>query len=178
MIAGAFSPAMGLHGVGVSRWMTSTLPLGNQTLVPIPTRTFMFFLYSHIDCLELQKWNHTHGWLYWWFTFTANGLTSVALISLQQATRCEVMYWSQQSVSLCREHCFDVVMPEAQKALFSVTAKRYRAQWDIFLVSSYEWSQSGYLELIMWKRPRPLFFFPGLIIYICGVENCNREAHH
>lgn len=59
-------------------WMTSTLPLGNQTLVPIPTRTFMFFLYSHIDCLELQKWNHTHGWLYWWFTFTANGLTAVA----------------------------------------------------------------------------------------------------
>lgn len=69
------------------------------------------------------------------------------------------MYWSQQSVSLCREHCFDVVMPEAQKALFHVTVKWYRAQWDIFLVSSYEWSQSGYLELIMWKRPRPLFFF-------------------
>lgn len=81
---------------------------------------YVFAIQSH-GLLGDLKWNHTHGWLYWWFTFTANSLSSgalLSLISLQQATYCEVMYWSQQSVSLCWEHCFNVMMPKAQKALF------------------------------------------------------------
>lgn len=109
-------------GVGWS-WrrcsMTSTWPFWKRdSLVPI-SRTFIFFSIRSGRLLGHLKWNHTHGRLYWWFTFTANSLSSGALrslIPLQQATNCEVMYWSQQSVSLCWQPCFNVMMPKAQEA--------------------------------------------------------------
>lgn len=54
----------------------------------------LFFTLQSYGLLGDLKWNHTHGWLHWWFTFTANSLSSGALlplISLQQATHCEVL---------------------------------------------------------------------------------------
>lgn len=71
------------------------------------------------------KWNHTPGWLYWWFTFAANTLGSGAprsLISVQRAntlwgevliaTICATLLWTllwcnnaKGSVEWCLGNC-------------------------------------------------------------------------
>lgn len=100
------SPVMGMDGVGIDaewhqHWLVdmrlSVSNLSKDTL-------YILFATQSRRLLGDLKWNQTHGWLHWSFTFNANSLSSgalLSLISLQRTTCCEVMYWSQQSVSLC-----------------------------------------------------------------------------
>lgn len=118
--APVISPVTGLDGT----WRRCSMTFWKlDSLVPISAKAFIFFATQLYRPLGDLKWSHTHGWLYWWFTFTAKRLSSGGLrplISLQQATNCEVMYWSLQSVAYW-EHCFNVLMPSVQKALFRDT---------------------------------------------------------
>lgn len=98
------------------------------------SKDIYFFSIQSCRLLGDLKWNHTHGWLYWWFTFTANSLSSLALlplISLQLAPCCEVLYWSQQSVSFCGEHCFKEILPKGSEGTFC-DSTWYICHYDFF----------------------------------------------
>lgn len=119
-------------GVGVdAEWHQQTLWFQSQ-------RGYLFFCDTVIlyRLLGLLKWNHTHGWLYWWFTFTANSLTSTFIDSSPAGS---TLSWCIDHNNLCHcsEHCCNVTIPTAQRALF-VTVKWYLTDIS-FLVSIPNW---------------------------------------
>lgn len=113
--------------------------------------------------LTARREMEPHAWLtllWWWFTFKANSWTSAAaprsLISLQRATHCE---GEVLITTICVTLRRTLLWCNGAKRLSGRCGAERSGIFSSFSgFCPWEWSQSGYLEPIMWiKKPWPYF---------------------
>lgn len=100
-VAPISSPMMGLDGVGFgAEWHQRGLLETSLSGSNLSKDIYVFAIRSY-GLLGDLKWNHTHGWLYWWFTFTANSLSSAARLSLTSLQRAHILWGDVLITTIC-----------------------------------------------------------------------------